>query len=59
MILIDRIIRYIRNDIMLPDKCYSRNKLKMNERCECKIFCRKNYGKPVKITVNVYKEKDI
>lgn len=41
---------------MLPDKCYSRNKLRMKERCNCKIFCRKNYGKPVKIKVKIYKE---
>jgi len=56
MIIIDRIIRYIKQDIMLPDKCYSRNKLRMKERCNCKIFCRKNYGKPVKIKVKIYKE---
>ena len=53
MIIIDRIIRYIKQDIMLPKRCYSQNKMKLKEECKCEIFCRKNSGgKKIKIYIN-------
>jgi hypothetical protein len=43
MILIDRIVRYLKNDIFLPNNCnakeYNRTFTKC-DKCDCKIFCK-------------------
>lgn len=51
MILIDRIIRLLKNDIHLPLRCFANQKQLINPKdwCTCKNFCRKppNGGTPV------------
>ena len=43
MILLDRIVRFIKKDIYLPLKCYANKRQLTNPRdhCSCKIYCRK------------------
>jgi hypothetical protein len=43
MILIDRIIRFLKKDVYLPLKCYANKRQLTNprDRCTCKNFCRK------------------
>lgn len=43
MIFIDRIIRYVMKDYMLPIRCYA-NKRELfckSQKCDCKIYCKK------------------
>lgn len=55
MILIDRIIRLLKNDIHLPMRCFANKRQLTNPRdcCTCKNFCRKppNGGTPVYIEI--------
>lgn len=43
MIFIDRIIRYVMKDYMLPIRCYAnkRDLFCKSQKCDCKIYCKK------------------
>lgn len=55
MILIDRIVRFLKKDIYLPMKCYANKRQLTNPRdgCTCKNFCRKppSGGSPVYVKI--------
>jgi hypothetical protein len=56
MILIDRIVRFLKKDIYLPMKCYANKRQLTNPRdcCKCKNFCRKppSGGSPVYVKID-------
>ena len=55
MILIDRIVRFLKKDIYLPMRCYANKRQIANPRdhCRCKNFCRKppSGGSPVYVKI--------
>ena len=55
MILIDRIVQFLKKDIYLPLKCYANKRQFTNPRdgCTCKNFCRKppSGGSPVYVKI--------
>jgi len=43
MIFIDRILRYVMKDYLLPIRCYANKKdlFCTRQKCDCKIYCKK------------------
>lgn len=54
MIIIDRMFRFFNKDIFLPKICHADISRQCDPclSCKCKIFCRRNSGKPGYVTIH-------
>ncbi len=55
MIFIDRLLRHLAKDIMLPLRCYAKQ-FEPKCRCDCKLFCKKPPDGGVPATLRIYIE---